>query len=153
MTPSGQSGRPTLSVSADLRLDVDGSKAHLVGDGQSLVLHSTDPLRLWSAVNKASLPAGISRVDGPRAVGRAADALLDSGLSVDVTGPHGVLVRLGQGADSRVGGFVTGSRGVEFGSARALGATIRAEIPAGRIAIAGTAVAALAVLYALLRRR
>jgi len=153
MSSSGQTGRPSLSVSADLRLDVDGASAHLAGDGQSLILHSSDPMRLWSSVNRASLPAGISRVDGPRAVGRAADALSDNGLRVDVTGPHGVLVRLGKGADSRAGRIVTGSRGVEFGSARALGATVRAEVPTGRIALAGAAIAAAAVLFAVLRRR
>lgn len=153
MSSSVQTGRPALSVSADLRLDIDGSKAHLVGDGQSLILHSSDPLRLWSALNQASLPAGISRVDGPRAIGRAADALLDNGLSVDVTGPHGVLVRLGRGADSRAGRIVTGSRGVEFGSARALGATARAAVPVRRIAISGAVVAAAAALYAVSRRR
>jgi len=144
MSSPVQSGRPALSVSADLRLDIDGSKAHLVGDGQSLILHSNDPLRLWSALNQASLPAGVSRADGPRAIGRAADALLDNGLSVDVTGPHGVLVRLGQGADSRAGRLITGSRGVEFGSARALGATVRAAGPTRRIVLAGAVVAAVA---------
>jgi hypothetical protein len=144
---------PALSITADLRLDLDGTKAHLVGDGQSLILHSSDPLRLWSALNQASVPAGIARVDGPRAVGRAADALLDNGLRVDVTGPHGVLVRLGQGADSRAGRLITGSSGVEFGSARALGATIRAEVPAGRIALAAAAIVAAVVLFAVKRRR
>ena len=63
-----------LSVFADLRVETDGHKAHLVGDGQSLVLHSSHPMKLWSALGQVSLPTGIRPASGRRAVGHAAAA-------------------------------------------------------------------------------
>ena len=50
-----------LSVFADLRVETNGHKAHLVGDGQSLVLHSSHPMKLWSALGQVSQANYIKR--------------------------------------------------------------------------------------------
>ena len=114
-----------VSVFADLRLDTDGHRVHLVGDGHSLVLHSSDPRQLLSGLRQLSLPSEISGLRGRTAVGQAATALRDAGLRVDVRGPEGVLLQLGRGAGSRVGRWVTGSSAVTFGSLRDLRAAAR----------------------------
>ena len=68
-----------LSVFADLRLETDGHRLHLVGDGQSLVVHTSDPRKLLRDVRHMSLPAQISGLAGRTALGRAADAEAVSG--------------------------------------------------------------------------
>ena len=132
-----------LSVFADLRVETDGHKAHLVGDGQSLVLHSSHPMKLWSALGQVSLPTGIRPASGRRAVGHAAAALQEYGLSVDVRGPQRMIIRLGDGAGSRVGRLVTGSGSVELGSVRELTTALGGHVPLR--AIAAAAVAALVI--------
>ena len=146
-------GSGQLAVFADLRIETDGQRAHLVGDGKSLILHTDQPLRFWRSIDHAALPAGVGRVNGPRALGRVADALHDAGVTVDVTGPDGVLVRLGDGAGSRLGKLVTGSSAVGFGSVRLLASTVSARLPVGRIAAALALVAVLGVITAVRRRR
>ena len=148
MTRSG-----ALSVSADLRIESDGQRAHLVGDGGSLILHTDQPLQFWSSINHAALPSGVGRVSGPRALGRVAGALDDAGITLDVTGPDGVLVRLGDGAGSRLGRLVTGSSAVGFGSVRLLASTLTARLPVRRIAIAALAGLATVGVLAVARRR
>lgn len=148
---SGASRNPdssALSVFADLRFDADGHRVHLVGDGHSLVLHSSDPRLLLSGLRQLSLPSEMSGLRGRTVVGQAASALRDAGLRVDVRGPEGVLLQLGRGAGSRFGRWVTGSSAVSFGSVRNLGAATR--LPVRTIA----AVAAVtAVVGAVLVRR
>lgn len=131
----------SLSVFADLRMEADGQRVHLVGDGSSLILHSSDPVRLWSSLTESALPSGVGRVSGPRAAGRAADALRDAGLRVELTGPKGVLVTLGTGAGTPAGRLLTGSDALGFGSVRAIRTTIAARLPGGRIALASVAAA------------
>lgn len=148
-TAADSSGSLALSVFADLRFDTDGHRVHLVGDGTSLVLHSSDPRQLLSGLRQLSLPVQVSGASGRTAVGQAATALRDAGLRVDVRGPDGVLLQLGDGAGSRVGRWVTGSSAVTFGSVRDLGAAAR--LPTRSIAvIAGLGIV---VVAALLRRR
>ncbi len=138
-----------FSVFADLRLETDGHRVHLVGDGQSLVVHTSDPRRLLREVRQMSLPAQITTVAGRTALGRAADGLRQVGVRVDVRAPDGVLVRLGHGRGSRFGRIVTGSSAVEFGTLRDL--TAAAGIPANRIRV--LVVAGISVGVALLLRR
>ncbi len=155
LAPGGSAratGSAKLAVFADLRIETDGQRAHLVGDGRSLILHTDQPLRFWSSIDHAALPAGVGRVNGPRALGRVADALHDAGVTVDVTGPDGVLVRLGDGAGSRLGKLVTGSSAVGFGSVRLLASTVTARMPVGRIA-AALGLAAVFGIVAVVRRR
>jgi hypothetical protein len=109
-----------LSVSADLELLVDGRPAKLEGAGQHLVLTSEDPVHLWSTLSDAWLPSRAGEVSGPRAVGRAASALRDVGVTIDVAGPGGTVVRLGAGAHSRTGRLITGSPAVQPYSVRAV---------------------------------
>jgi hypothetical protein len=110
----------TLSVLADLDLDVDGRSARLAGNGQHLVLTSEDPAHLWDTLTRASLPSGIGQVSGPRAVGRAASLLSDNGLTLDIVGPRGTVVRLGADAHSWAGRLLTGSEAVQPSSVRAV---------------------------------
>ena len=139
-----------FSVFADLRLETDGHRVHLVGDGQSLVVHTSDPRRLLRDVRRMSLPAQAAGLAGRTALGRAADGLRDVGIGVDVRGPDGVLVRLGDGSDSRLGRVITGSSAVQFGKAGDLAAA--AGIPGKRSAALVAAGVALVVAL-LLRRR
>jgi hypothetical protein len=136
----------SLSVSADLRIQSDGQRVHVVGDGTSLIVHSSDPLRLWSAMTSSAVPSGVGRVNGPRAAGRAANALRDAGLRVDITGPNGVLVTLGSGAGTPAGRVLTGSDSVGFGSLRAVRSTIAARLSIRKLALATTATAAVVAL-------
>ena len=138
-----------FSVFADLRLETDGHRVHLVGDGQSLVIHTSDPRRLLREVRHLPLPAQISGAAGRTALGRAADGLRQVGIRVDVRAPDGVLVRLGDGPGSRFGRIVTGSSAVEFGTFRDL--TAAAGIPATGIRV--LVVAGISVVVALLLRR
>jgi hypothetical protein len=145
-TDPGQS----LSVVADLRLETAGQRIQLVGDGQSLVLHTDHPFALFAAINRTARPSAIGPSSGRRGLGRAADALHRAGLRVDVRGPGGVLVSLGHGAGSRWGRLLTGSRAVAVGPAREVAASLGAGLPLRRITTAtitaaGVVVAALVV--------
>ncbi len=134
-----------LRVDADLFIDVDGTPAHLRGAGSHLVLSSPHPERVWAAAVGSALPAGVGVVDGPRAVGRLADALAGAGLSLDVTGPHGSVVRLGAGVSSALGRVSTGSAAVRPGPPLAVGAVVLA--PHRRVLAPALAVLAAVVLW------
>ena len=82
-------------------------------------------------------------------MGRAATALREAGLRVDVRGPDGVLVQLGKGTESTLGRIVTGSSAVQFGTAIDLGTA--AQLPVKRIAV--LVFAGLSLSVALLLRR
>ena len=62
---------------------------------------------------------------------------------MDVRGPQGMIIRLGDGAGSRVGRMITGSRSVEFGSVRELTTALGGHVPLR--AIAAAAVASLVI--------
>jgi hypothetical protein len=149
--------RTAVAVLADLRIETDGQRAHLVGDGTALVLHTDSPLQqFWSTINRAALPSGVGRVSGPRALGRAADVLTQAGITIDVTGPGGMIVRLGEGAGSVLGRVTTGSPAVQFGSVPVLASTLSAQVPVRRYGLAAAGALVLAALFALfvvLRRR
>lgn len=114
----------TLVVQADVRMVIDGHPAHLTGSGQDLRISTDSPAQLWAEVNRAELPSGLGRVNGPRAIGRLADQLAAYGLAVSVVGPTGEVVRLGARVSSRVGRIATGSTAVHFGSPRTLAPTL-----------------------------
>jgi hypothetical protein len=151
--PASAPAARSLSVFADLRMETAGQRVHLVGDGTSLVVHTSDPLRLWSAVTSSALPSGVGRVNGPRAAGRAADALQQAGLRVDITGPRGVLVALGNGAGTPAGRLLTGSDSLGFGTVGAIGTTVASRIPRWAV-VSAVGVAGLGgLLLSWLRRR
>ena len=109
-----------LDVQGELDLDVDGVPAHLSATGSRLLLTSAHPDRVWAAAVASALPAGVGVVAGPRAVGRAAEALAAAGLQLRVAGPHGTVVTLGDGVASRLGQVTTGSAAVGPGGPPAL---------------------------------
>jgi hypothetical protein len=139
-----------LEVQADLTVDIDGVPGTLTGSGGRLVLETADPRALWSAVTRASLPVGVGRVDAARALGRLADGMRDAGVRLEVRGPRGPLVALGDGVRSVTGRVTTGSSALRPGGAGALGPLILADLrhrrPVRVAAFAALAAAALAVL-------
>ena len=137
-------GQP-LSVVADLRLETEGQRIQLVGDGQSLVLHTDRPFALFAAINGAALTSAVNASSGRRGLARAADALHGAGLRVDVRGPSGVLISLGHGAGSRWGRLLTGSRAVALGPMRELAASLGTALPRRRIAAASLATVGVAL--------
>lgn len=143
----------TLRVVADLSIEVDGTSARLTSEGDRLLLTSSHPERVWAAVVATALPAGVGRVDGPRAVGRIADGLADAGLRLEVTGPRGSVVHLGAGVGSGWGRVLAGSAAVGPGKPAALAALAWERVPraAAAAALTGTLVLAGAVRAA--RRR
>ena len=124
MTHSGDSReRPSpelLSVTADLDIEVDGHSARLRGDGRQVVLRSDHPQLMWESLTRASLPDSVGAVSGPRAIGRVARGMAQAGIHLDVEGPRGVIVSLGDGERSLIGRVVTGSSAVRPRSARSL---------------------------------
>ncbi len=148
--PGSRSGPPSrLQVQADLRIDVDGVPARLTAEGDRLTLQSSRPERAWAAA-----PALVGRAAGPRWVGRAADVLADAGLTVDVVGPQGVVVSLGDGVGSRLGRAVTGSSAVRPGApAAVVGSAWRWARLVARPATATAGVVVLAALVGVLARR
>lgn len=145
-----------LEVTADLAVELDGVPATLTGRGGRLVLAADDPDALWSALARAGLPAGVGRVAASRALGRFADGLRDTGVRLDVAGPRGPLVSLGDGVRSGAGWLTTGSSALRPGGVRAVGplalSNLRSRPLPRRMALVALAgLAALAV--AAVRRR
>lgn len=145
-----------LQVVADLTLSVDGMTSTVTGRGSELRIDTPDPARLLDAVAHAELPAGVGRVDSPRALGRIAEQLGASGLTLRVAGPRGDVLTMGDVSGSLLGRLVTGSPLVQMGRWAAvrplLGAAVRRRTGARAPAAAGLA-AGLAVLAAITLRR
>ncbi len=149
-----------MHVVADLVLEVEGVTATIVGTGRDITVQCAVPARLLDALSYAALPSDVGRIDGPRALGRAARALQEAGLHVTVVGPDGPVLEIGRGTDSLLGRLITGSRAVAPGAwvaARPLAsASARRSVarhPARSAgALAGLAAAAVAVTYRLRRR-
>jgi len=159
MTPSLAGSATTaaghsLSVVADLRLETAGQRIQLVGDGQSLVLHTDNPIALFAAINRTAWPSAVGQSRGRRGIARAADTLHRAGLRVDVRGPCGVLVSVGHGAGSFWGRLLTGSRAVALGPVREVAASLGTGLPLRRITAASIASAGVAVaVFAVMRTR
>ncbi|AZI57976.1 hypothetical protein EH165_07295 [Nakamurella antarctica] len=98
-----------LLVTADLRIEVNGLVADLSGSGRHLVLHTENPAQLWREAAGAEMPDGFSNIGGLKSLGALAQQLSAVGLQVDVTGPRGVVARLGGASPSLLGKLVTGS--------------------------------------------
>ena len=157
MTPSLAGSATTaaeqsLSVVADLRLETAGQRIQLVGDGQSLVLHTDNPIALFTAINRTAWPSAVGPAGGRRGVARAADTLHRAGLRVDVRGPGGVLVSVGHGTGSFWGRLLTGSRPVALGPVREVAASLGTGLPLRRITAASIVSAGVAVAVFAVRR-
>ena len=143
---------PALRVEADLAIEVDGRSAHLRGDGNTLVLTSAHPASVWAAAVGAALPAGVGVASGPRAIALVADRLAAAGLSLEVTGPQGRVVRLGDGVQSVLGRVTTGSSAVGPGRPRAV-AVLLWQGQRRRVAVAAMLVSAAALAVWVSARR
>lgn len=143
----------TLDVTADLVLTVDGQHARLTGSRSDLRLTASDPVALWRSAASVPWPTGITVGSGPRALGALAGVLGDAGVHLDVTGPQGRVAELGRGVDSALGGGLTGSRRVRFGSPRTLVATVGQEPVPWRPVLLVAAALVLARVLTRLRRR
>jgi len=95
-----------LNFEASLEVSVDGTHAHVRGDGSALVIESADPTRLLRNLAQAT------GVHTRRQLGTLADGLASQGASVHVEGPRGRLLTIGAAADSFVVGALMGSRHV-----------------------------------------
>ncbi|MET3805952.1 hypothetical protein ABIB25_002960 [Nakamurella sp. UYEF19] len=154
MTTSPRSAE--LRIEADLRIDVDGQRASLVGQGQRLTFTTQDPGQLLASLRDTPLPAGLGAVQGVRAIGRLANALGAQGLEFHVAGPDGDLVHLGAGAHSRWGRAVTGSSLIKVRSLRAVSSFALPAVRRSRFLVpsaAAVVVAAAGVVFARGRMR
>lgn len=140
-----------LSVQGGLSFTVDGpggsTSGEIVGDGPVLRVRAEDAVAAWDA-SVGSVSAG------PAGLRVIADQLAAEGLSIEVSGPDGLLATVGAGVDSSIGRLVTGSRRVKLGRPAALRplavAQARRSAPAARTLALGAG--ALALLAAVLRR-
>lgn len=90
-----------LAVETDLRLELTtaagaSTTARVTGNGQQVTVDAQRPEVFLAAVDRAD-------------VGRAAELLTATGITVAVHGPRGPVVTLGAGTSNRLGRVVTGS--------------------------------------------
>lgn len=95
----------TLSVHADLRIEIDGRTAQLRGSGRSLRLELETPVLLRDFF-RAELPDlhalfGIGAPGGENAARRLPAALAASGLTLEIHDRRGLLLTLGEGAQGQ----------------------------------------------------
>ena len=93
-----------LAVEADLRLQVTNpagrsTTARITGHGRELRVDVEQPDVLFAAVDSAD-------------VGRVAELLSETGITVRVVGPDGLAATIGAGTSSWLGKAVTGSSAV-----------------------------------------
>jgi hypothetical protein len=110
--------RETLTIEADLRIDVDGRGASLKSEGRRLTFTSEAPGELWASLGGSTFGGLAGPRDGAKAVGRIAETLAAQGIELHLVGPQGELARLGSGAHSRLGRVLTGSTLVQLGPLR-----------------------------------
>ena len=145
MSAAGRRGDVTVSIRADLRMDLDGASATLTGDGDRLVLATERPGALWDTLASAPVPIGVRPASGSAGVGRVAEALRAAGLNLDVRGPRGTVATLGAGVDSVLGRVLAGSSALRPGAPAAVAPLLWHAVrqwPAARIAAIALAIAA-----------
>ena len=90
----------SLSIDADLELEIDGHPATLTGSGQTLRLTLSTP-RILRALRTVSLP-NIKTMDGRKPDFRNAPGILAAqGLTLEVADAKGLLLILGRGAEGK----------------------------------------------------
>ena len=152
----GPLGDVTVSVQADLTIDLDGTAATLTGDGDRFVLATEKPGALVNSLTGVTLPAGVGSVPGPVGVGRIAEALREAGVNLVVRGPRGTVASLGAGVDSALGRALVGSGALRPGAPAAVGPLVWQAVrrrPAARVAGLALAIAAGFVLVRRARSR
>ena len=142
-----------VSFDGDLTFSVEGpggSTAGTVrGDGPVLRVRADDPVAAWDGVLG-------SVSTGPAVLSSVADLLHDEGAVLEVSGPDGVVATVGAGIDSPLGRLLAGSRHVRLGgpaAVRPLALAQAKKTAVGAVTPAGVAVAVVALLALLGRRR
>lgn len=139
-----------LDLQGDLSFTVEGpggsTSGTVVGDGAVLRVRAEDPVAAWDGILG-------SVSTGPAALRTVADGLADEGLSIEVSGPHGLLALVGAGADSGVGKLLTGSRRVQLGTPAALRPLAVAQVRRSLTLSGALTVLAGLVVTVVLRRR
>jgi hypothetical protein len=131
-----------LQLDADLRLRVtspagESASGVITADGSALRVDVDRPDVLFASVNHAD-------------VGRVADLLAATGISVHVVGPDGPAAVIGAGTSSRLGKAVTGSASVSP-SPRAAARLVLTQ-PAVRVAALAVPIALIALVVRRLLR-
>lgn len=129
----------SLTVDADLQLDLTtaagpSSTARVTGHGQQIRVQVERPDVFLAAVERAD-------------IGRAADLLAATGITVTVHGPDGPVATLGAGTSSRFGRVVTGSNRV----AVVPRAAVRIVRPGGAVPMIAFAVSLALAVVAVIR--
>ena len=139
-----------LDLQGDLSFTVEGpggsTSGTVVGDGAVLRVRAEDPVTAWDG-----FLGSVST--GPASLSTVADGLADEGLSIAVSGPHGLLALVGAGADSGVGKLLIGSRRVQLGRPAALRPLAVAHVRRSLTRSRGLAVVAGLVVAVVLHRR
>ena len=157
MTAASPGRGISVSVQADLRMDLDGTSATLTGDGDRLMLATERPVALWDILVSAPLPVGGGSVGGPARVGRVAEALREAGVNLDLRGPRGTVASLGAGVDSALGRVLVGSGALGPGAPAAVAPLVWQAVrrgPAARVAALAlaTSVAGIVLVHRARRR-
>ena len=138
-----------LELQGDLSFTVEGpggsTSGSVVGDGAVLRVHAEDPVAAWDGILG-------SVSTGRAALSKVANGLADEGLSVEVSGPHGLLALVGAEADSGVSKFLIGSHRVQFGTPAALRPLATAHVRRGLSRSRTLSIVAGLVVVFILRR-
>jgi hypothetical protein len=130
-----------FAVDADLRVELTtaagtSTTARVTGHGQRLRVETGRPDLLINAVDRVE-------------VGRAAELLAASGITVDVCGPRGRVATLGAGTSNRIGRAITGSRHV----APYLAGALRLAWATRLVRVTAVVLPAVAAVLAVMRMR
>jgi hypothetical protein len=145
-------GRTDVGIHTDndLTFGVDAPLGTVTRVGDLVIIRTEDPVGVWDAVTT-------SVSTGQRAVSAVAEELAAQGVTVEITGPDGLVARLGAGIDSSRGLLAAGSRKMELGDRHATASLVRARLrradPRVGAAATGAVLAGGAVVFGVRRRR
>lgn len=132
---------------ADLDIAVDGSAAHVRGDGATLIVETDRPAPFLVALRRAAGPGSRQHLS------RFADRLAENGATVHIDGPRGRVLTVGAGVGSWALRPLSGTRHVATGSIGAVTAAAVGDIRARWVALLAGGVAATTLSATLLTRR
>ncbi|HVV29776.1 MAG TPA: hypothetical protein VHC41_02755, partial [Mycobacteriales bacterium] len=108
-------------IDNDLQFGIDTTMGTLTRVGDLIIIRTEDPVGVWDAVTT-------SVSTGQPAVAAVAEELAAQAVTVEITGPDGMVARLGAGVDSSRGLLGAGSRKVELGDRHATAALVRTRL-------------------------
>ena len=98
-----------LHVTAGLVLEVDGHAIQISGDGQDIVVSTSDASGLAEHLRAAAAPLG-GGVSGTRRAGRRlANAANEAGLRIEIVGRTGPVAAMGRGVQVQAMRWLAGS--------------------------------------------